>query len=165
MRIGVPGEFHEDRWQRTAEDSERSVLARTREAGGTHRIQVIAWQSVLLAGLRHGDPAHKYLSAILAWRRGLLDGLWHGNPAYRYLKGIYAWRDCLEPVSNRSLADAPAGLRHGNPAHKYFSANPAWQDCLEQVQNRSLADSRPIFGTAPPPTGTSGASSRGEGGF
>ena len=25
MRIGVPGEFHEDRWQRTAEDSERLV--------------------------------------------------------------------------------------------------------------------------------------------
>ena len=29
MRIGVPGEFHEDRWQRTAEDSERRVLPRT----------------------------------------------------------------------------------------------------------------------------------------
>ena len=23
MKVGVPGEFHEDRWQRTAEDSER----------------------------------------------------------------------------------------------------------------------------------------------
>ena len=33
MKIGVPGEFHEDRWQRTAEDSERPVLPRTREAG------------------------------------------------------------------------------------------------------------------------------------
>ena len=33
MKIGVPGEFHEDRWQRTAEDSERRVLPRTREAG------------------------------------------------------------------------------------------------------------------------------------
>ena len=29
MRIGVPGEFHEERWQRTAEDSERRVLPRT----------------------------------------------------------------------------------------------------------------------------------------
>ena len=44
MRIGVPGEFHEDRWQRTAEDSERCMLPRTREVGGTHRIQVIAWR-------------------------------------------------------------------------------------------------------------------------
>ena len=44
MRIGVPGEFHEDRWQQTAEDSERCVIPRTREAGGAHRIQVIAWQ-------------------------------------------------------------------------------------------------------------------------
>ena len=34
MRIGVPGEFHEDRWPRTAKDSERRVLPRTREASG-----------------------------------------------------------------------------------------------------------------------------------
>ena len=33
MRVGVPGEFHEERWQRTAEDSERCMLPRTREAG------------------------------------------------------------------------------------------------------------------------------------
>ena len=44
MKIGVPGEFHEDRWQRTAEDSERCMIPRTREAGGAHRIHVIAWQ-------------------------------------------------------------------------------------------------------------------------
>ena len=44
MKIGVPGEFHEERWQRTAEDSERCMLPRTREVGGTHRIQVIAWR-------------------------------------------------------------------------------------------------------------------------
>ena len=40
----MPGEFHEDRWQQTAEDSERCVIPRTREAGGAHRIQVIAWR-------------------------------------------------------------------------------------------------------------------------
>ncbi len=34
MRVGVPGEFHEDRWQRTAEDYERRVIPRTREASG-----------------------------------------------------------------------------------------------------------------------------------
>ena len=33
MKIGVPGEFHEDRWQRTAEDSERHVLPSAREEG------------------------------------------------------------------------------------------------------------------------------------
>ena len=70
MKIGVPGEFHEDRWQRTAEDSERRVIPRTREASGAIRIQVIAWQSVLLTGLWHGDPTHRYLSVITAWRRG-----------------------------------------------------------------------------------------------
>ena len=73
MRIGVPGEFHEDRWQRTAEDSERCMLPRTRQVGGTHRIQVIAWRRGLLAGLRHSSPAHRYLSAIPAWRRGSSD--------------------------------------------------------------------------------------------
>ena len=44
MKIGVPGEFHEDRWQRTEEGSERCMLPRTREVGGIHRIQVIAWR-------------------------------------------------------------------------------------------------------------------------
>ena len=133
MRVGVPGEFHEDRWQRTAEDSERCMLPRTREAGGAIRIQVIAcrrgtsgrssargpcpqvlqWHSgvskrdfwtlfgtaamptgtsgassrgeasfnrsrtglfpMILPTLRHGDPAHRYLSAISAWRRGSSD--------------------------------------------------------------------------------------------
>ena len=33
MKIGVPGEFHEDRWQRTAEDYERRVLPSAREEG------------------------------------------------------------------------------------------------------------------------------------
>ena len=70
MKVGVPGEFHEDRWQRIAEDSERRVIPLTREAGSTHRIQVIAWRRGLLDGLRHGDHAHKYSSGILAWRRG-----------------------------------------------------------------------------------------------
>ena len=32
--------------------SERRLILRTREASGTHRIQVIAWLSVLLTGLR-----------------------------------------------------------------------------------------------------------------
>ena len=51
MRVGVPGEFHEDQWQRTAEDSESPVLPRTQEAGGAHQIQVIAWRAALLTGL------------------------------------------------------------------------------------------------------------------
>ena len=33
MKIGVPGEFHEDRWQRTTEDSEMRVLPSAREEG------------------------------------------------------------------------------------------------------------------------------------
>ena len=44
MRIGVPGEFHEDRWPRTGEDPERHVLPRTREAGGD--VQTL-WSEVM----------------------------------------------------------------------------------------------------------------------
>ena len=44
MRIGVPGEFHEDRWPRTGEDSESRVIPRTREAGGD--VQTL-WSEVM----------------------------------------------------------------------------------------------------------------------
>ena len=104
MRIGVPGEFHEDRWQRTAEDSERCMIPRTREAGGAHRIQVIAWRRGLLDGLWHGHHAHSYLRGIPAWRRGLLDGLRHDHPAHRYLSGIPAWQ---RTNTDRPLARRP----------------------------------------------------------
>ena len=67
-----------------------AVLPRTREAGGTHRIQVIAWRRGLLTGLRHGTPAHRYLRAISAWLSVLLTGLRHGHPAHKHLGGILA---------------------------------------------------------------------------
>ena len=137
MKVGVPGEFHEDRWPRTAEDSERHVLTRTREADGTHRIQVIAWRRGLLTGLRHGDHAHRCSRAIPAWRRGLVAGFWHGDLAHKYLSAILAWQDCLEPVSNRSLADAPAGLRHGNPVHRCLCGIPAWRSGLQSTLRHS----------------------------
>ena len=129
MKIGVPGEFHEDRWQRTAEDSERCVLPRTREEGGAHQIQVIACQRVLLTGLRHGSPAHRYSSAISAWRsdtkpmpnrsmNGVNGWLRHGHPAYRHLSGIPAWRSIIQPVSDRSLSDALVGPSARRPSSK-----------------------------------------------
>ena len=52
------------------------------------------------------DHAHKYSRGILAWRRGHLSTLWHGNPQQNHFWGRVTWQDCLEPVSNRSLADA-----------------------------------------------------------
>ena len=100
----------------TAEDSERCMLPRTRDAGGTHRIQVIAWQSVLLTGLRHGDPAHRYSRGIPSWRRGHLSALRHSHPAHRYSRGISSWR--------RGHLSA---LRHGHPAHRYLRGILAWQ--------------------------------------
>ena len=67
---------------------------------------ILAWQSILLTGLRHGDLAHRCLSGILAWRGGLLSTLWHGDPQHNHFWGRVTWQDCLEPVSNRSIADA-----------------------------------------------------------
>ena len=81
------------------------MLQRTLDAGGTHRIQVIAWQSVLQTGLWHGDPFHRYLRDIPAWRRGLLSALWHGDPTHRYLSGILAWQ---RGSSGRSSARRPS---------------------------------------------------------
>ena len=131
MKIGVPGEFHEDRWQRTAEDSERRLLPRTREAGGSHRIQVISCLSVLLTGLRHDDPTYRYLRDILAWRRGLPAALRHGDHAHRHLRGILAWR--------RGLL---AGLRHGDLAYRHLRAIPACQRGFKAEKSSDLRAAR-----------------------
>ena len=80
---------------------------------GADRIQVIAWQSVLLTGLRHGHPDYRGLSGIPARRSALLTGLWHGDPAYRCLSGIPAWQ--------RGLL---TGLRHGYPAYRCLGGIP-----------------------------------------
>ena len=101
MKIGVPGEFHEDRWQRTEEDSERLVIPLTREADGTHRIQVIACLSVLLAGLR---PDLRPYSWPLRSESGSGSALRHGDLACRCLSGIPAWR---RGSSGRSSAQRP----------------------------------------------------------
>ncbi len=61
-----------------------------------------------LTGLWHSHPAHRYLSGILVWRGGLLSTLWHGDPQQNHFWGRVTWQDCLDPVSNRSLADASA---------------------------------------------------------
>ena len=162
MKIGVPGEFHEDRWQRTAEDSERCMLPRTREVGGTHRIQVIAWRrgasdrssarqpcpqvlqshprvakgrkSVPLTGLRSGLgpglarlPCPQVLQRHSGVAKGTsIDPLARG-PSTEHSCGRSTWQDCLEPVSNRSLADTSAGLRHGTPGERPLGGILAWR--------------------------------------
>ena len=88
---------------------------------------ILVWRRGHLSGLWHGDPAHRYLRGILAWRRGLLSALWHGDPQQNHFWGRVTWQDCLEPVSNRSLADASAGLRHGIPGERPLGGIPAWR--------------------------------------
>ncbi len=101
-----------------------------------HLSGILAWRGGLLTGLRHGDPFHKHLSGILAWRRGHLSTLWHGDPQQNHFWGRVAWQDCLEPVLNRSLADASAGFRHGIPGARPLGGIPAWQ---RGFSDRSLA--------------------------
>ena len=78
-------------------------------------------------GPRHGDPTHNALSATPAWRRGHLSTLWHGDPQQNHFWGRVTWQDCLEPVSNRSLADASAGLRHGILGERPLGGILAWR--------------------------------------
>ena len=124
MKIGVPGEFHEDRWQRTAEDSERCMFPRTREVGRTIRIQVIAWRGGLVAGLRHGDHAHRYLWDILGvakrdfWTVFDTATLPTGTsvPSRRGEEGLLTG---LRPV-RRSAYSENAGIRCARPARLHI---------------------------------------------
>ena len=52
-------------------------------------------------GPRHGDPIHKYLSAIPTWQSRHLSSLRHGHPAHRYSSAIPTCRDVPKPVSER----------------------------------------------------------------
>ena len=138
----------------------------TEQAHRAHRPLggISPWRRGHISALWHGDPAYRYLGGILAWRGGLLSTLWHGDPQQNHFWGRVTWQDCLDPVSNRSLADASAGLRHGipderplggipawrrgrlsalwhgDPQQNHFWGRVTWQDCLDPVSNRSLAD-------------------------
>ena len=94
----------------------------------------------------HGDHAHKYSRGILAWRRGHLSTLWHGDPQQNHFCGRVTWQACLEPVSNRSLAGAPAGLRHGTPVHRCLCGIPAWRSGLQSTLRHSDPTHRYLSG-------------------
>ena len=127
------------------------MLQRTRNAGGTHRIQVIAWQSVLQTGLRQGDPFHRCLRDIPAWRRGHLSALWHGDPQLKHFWGRVTCRRegnryrcrAYGRVHDRVWHGTPrlqvalrqglvtkghlSALWHGDPTHRCLSGILAWQ--------------------------------------
>ena len=93
------------------------------------------------AVFRHGDPPHRYSSAIPAWRRGLLTGLRYGHHAHKCFRDIPAWR---RGSSDRSSARRPCPQvlqRHPGVAKGVF---------------------QPVFGTGTLPTGTPEASPRGK---
>ena len=114
MKIGVPGEFHEDRWQRTAEDSERLCsrahgkqavpieFKLSRGEGGFRPLFGTATLPTDASGAsRRGEGGFwpVFGTTILPTgtsepsrraKEGLLTALRHGTPAHRYLSGILA---------------------------------------------------------------------------
>ncbi len=80
------------------------------------------------AVFRHGDPPHRYSSAIPVWRDGHPPVLRHGHHAHRHLSPIPAWQSITKPISIRSLPDALAGLRHVAQPHRYSRGIHAWRD-------------------------------------
>ena len=185
MKVGVPGEFHEDRWPRTAEDHREACVSATREAEGAHRIQVIAWRSVLLTGLR---PDLRPYSWPLRSGSGSRSALRHGDLACRCLSGIPAWR---RGSSGRSSAQRPypqVPQRDSRVAKESSIGSSARRPYLQVLQGHprvakesSIGSSartpypqvlqghprvaKRVFGTATLPTGTSVTSPRGEEGF
>ena len=143
---------------------QRGVCFRAHGKRAGRRIQVIAWISVLLtglrhgahfhnhlraipawrrshlSGLRHGDHAHRYSRGISSWRRGLLASLRHGHHAHRCLSAIPAWRSDTKPMPNRSMNGVNGWLRHGHPAYRHLSGIPAWRNIIQPVPDRSLSD-------------------------
>ena len=101
---------------------------------GAHRIQVIAWQSALLTGLRHGDHAHRYFRGISAWRRGLLSALRHGDPAYRQLSGIPTWRRGSSIGSSARPPCPQVPQWHPRVAKCSSDCPSAWRHCPQMPQ-------------------------------
>ena len=147
MRVGVPGEFHEDRWQRTAEDSERCMLPRTREVGWTHRIQVIEWRR----GSSDRSLARGPCAQVLQRHSGVAKGAsdrssarrpcpqvpqWHPSVAKSHLSKdkpvsarckdqlsyCRAYRQTCRMVSYVGLTDRQTGLTYRQP---YLKLSPA----------------------------------------
>ena len=123
MKIGVPGEFHEVRWQRTAEDSERRVLPRTREAGGAHRIQVIAWRR----GTSDRPLARIPCPQVPQWHPSVAKShLSKDKPVSARCKDqlsyCRAYRQTCRMVSYVGLTDRQTGLTYRQP---YLKLSPA----------------------------------------
>ena len=96
------------------------MLQRTRDAGGTHRIQVIAWQSVLQTGLWHSDPFQRFLRDIPAWRRGLLSALRHGDPQLKHFWGRVTCRREGNRYRCRAYGRVHDRVWHGTPGYRWL---------------------------------------------
>ena len=157
MKVGVPGEFHEDRWPRTAEDSERLVdPAHT----GSGRDPSDTSYRVPKRSSGRSLARHPRLQTVL--RQG------------RVAKGT-----SIGPSPRRPRPQVPQG--HPRVARRSSTGPLPRPSCPQAFQphpglaplptGTSVTSPRgkggfwPVFGTATLPTGTSETSPRGEEGF
>ena len=173
MRVGVPGEFHEDRWQRTAEDSERCMLPRTREVGWTHRIQVIEWRrgssDRSLAQLpcpqvpqchpRVAKGASGRSSARLPCPQAPSR---RGEGGFRPLFGTGTMRTSTPEAFRRGEGDIYRPFGTGTLNRTTSGVEARGKTVWNRCQTGLLPMLRPDFGTASPARGLSVASWRGE---
>ena len=145
MRIGVPGEFHEDRWQHSLANhyptdlrpvsfrcSNRS-LARQPLSTSASTPSPRHPSAIPVPSQRYpriipapSPPGKSVFYRILAdsgpfsWTSrcslGAPVGLRHGDLAYRCFRAISAWR-----------SSHLSALRHGDPAQRCLRGIPAWQ--------------------------------------
>ena len=140
MRIGVPGEFHEDRWQHSLANHYptdlRPVSFRCHNRSSARRPcpQVlqshlrVAKQSSIGPSARRPCPEvsqrHPRVADHPPTDLKTVSFRCHNRssarrPAHRRLRGSPAWRD-----------GHPSALRHGDPAYRCLSGILAWQSVL-----------------------------------
>ena len=155
MRVGVPGEFHEDRWQRTAEDSEWRVIPRTLEAGGpsdtSYRVakrssdRSSARRPCLQVFQRH--PVVAKGSSIGSSAQPLRPQVPQGHPrvakgGFWPLFGTSTLPTGVSGASSRGEGGLLAGLWHDDLAHRHLRAIPACQRGFKAEKSSDLRAGR-----------------------
>ena len=152
MKVGVPGEFHEDRWQLTAEDSEMHVLTSTREASGpsdtSYRVakrasdRSLARHPRLQIVLRQGCVAKGRKSVPLTGlRSGLRPGL-----ARRPYQQVPQWHP---RVAKRDFwpVFGPSGGQHIRRTRGYAASGP--QVCIFSAREYVSPVRPPAYSVGP----------------
>ena len=141
MKIGVPGKFHEDRWPRTAEDSERLVDPAHTGSGRdpSDTSYRVAKRSSGRSSARHPCPQmpqrHPRVAKGVFWSvfgtgtlpTGTSETSPRGEGVIYRVFGTGTLPAGASVASSHGKEGLLAGLRHGGPTHRYLSDILAWQ--------------------------------------